>query len=87
MFGGFGTGGASSLFGAPAPGQPSAFLNAGSFFGKQQPDDNKEMDNDEEDGVQEDNEAPIYAETDKIEFKTGVSVAKSPYTKIFEVSM
>lgn len=45
------------------------------------------MDNDEEDGVQEDNEAPIYAETDKIEFKTGVSVAKSPYTKIFEVSL
>lgn len=34
----------------------------------------------------EEEEPPIYAEADKVEFKKGVTVAKSPYSKIFDVS-
>lgn len=42
---------------------------------------------DDDDAPVEDNEEPVYAESGKIQFKEGVKVEKSPYTKIFEVSI
>ena len=44
---------------------------------------------DESDGaVEAEDEAPIYAEAGdgKVEFKKGVEIQKSPYTKVFDVS-
>lgn len=32
------------------------------------------------------NEAPIYAEAEKVKFSDGVQIQKSPYTKIIDVS-
>lgn len=46
-----------------------------------------EDDEDDNNLVEEANEPPIYAEVDKVEFKAGVVIAKSPYTKIFDVSI
>jgi hypothetical protein len=40
-------------------------------------------------GVKADDEAPIYAEggNQNIQYKQGVEIQKSPYTKIFDVSL
>jgi len=43
-------------------------------------------DDDDNEGVEAENEAPIYAEggNAKVEFKKGVEIQKSPYTRTFE---
>jgi len=80
----FGNAGRSSLFGQPV-GQTSVFASGNTFFGKKVNPIADQEEEDAEGDVPEENEAPIYAETDKVEFKTGVTIVKSPYTKIFEV--
>ena len=48
----------------------------------------KEDDEDDDGAVEAEDEAPIYAEggNDKVVFKQGVTIQKSPYSKIFDVS-
>lgn len=49
-------------------------------------EENKDEDSDG--GVQAEDEAPIYAEggNQNIQYKQGVEIQKSPYTKVFDVS-
>lgn len=78
----------TSLFGQAQSDQPSV-INPSSIFG-QPTKQATEEDHDESDGgVQAEYEAPIYAEggNEKVEFKKGVEIQKSPYTKVFDVSL
>jgi len=57
-----------------------------SMFEKPKEEGNGEND-DEDEGVQAEPEAPIYAESKDVVFKTGVEVQKSPYTKLMELKV
>lgn len=69
------------MFGMPAQKPGESVFNQTSIFEK--PAGN---DDDENEGVEAENEAPIYAEggNAKVEFKKGVEIQKSPYTRVFE---
>ena len=84
---------AGSLFGAPAPGGLFGAANAGaSIFGSAAPATTTAK-KDEEGGDSElyegEDEAPVYADTAKVEFKgtTAQAAQPSPYTRLFEVSI
>jgi len=67
------------MFGMPAQKPGESVFNKPSIFEKPNEDDENE-------GVEVENEAPIYAEggNAKVEFKKGVEIQKSPYTRVFE---
>lgn len=69
------------MFGLPAQKPGESVFNQTSIFEKAGGNDD-----DENEGVEAENEAPIYAEggNAKVEFKKGVEIQKSPYTRVFE---
>lgn len=74
------------MFGVPQTGSSDLFKPSGMFTSAVSKPDGD--DGEESDGAvaPDENEAPVYAEAEKVKFAEGVEVQKSPYTKVLDVS-